>query len=209
MLTLALPSRGRLAEHAEHLIRNLGVNLERTYRSLQCEDPTAKVKVVFVHHKDAGMLVERGYVDLAITAQDILAEIPSDVSVLAQLGFGKCQIVVAVPEVSSVNTVHELDGQIIATSYPHLTQMWFTRHQIHCDIINLHGSIEVMPKLGLASGIVDTYQTGVSARTHNLRVIDTIMCSQAVLIGNINSPLISDSANFINRIASLASPNKS
>ncbi len=187
MITLALPSRGRLAREVELFVQQAGLTTERAYRSLQCTDAAARVKIIFVHHKDAGMLVEQGYVDFAITAQDILAEHPSQVRVLAQLGFGQCQIVLAVPETLPVQSIADMEGQVIATCYPRFTQAWLVQHQLQCPVVPLHGSLEIMPALGIATGIVDTYQTGISARMHSLRVIATLMHSQAVLIGNIAS----------------------
>jgi ATP phosphoribosyltransferase len=183
MITLALPSRGRLAQEAELLVKKVGLNTERPYRSLQTEVITSSIKLVFVHHKDAGMLVEQGYVDLAVTAQDILAEHPNNVSVLTPLGFGKCQVVLAVQEDMPIHNVRDLEGQIVATSYPRLARMWLAQQRVQCKIVPLHGSLEIMPALGLATGIVDNYQTGVSTRANHLRVIETLMSSQAVLIG--------------------------
>lgn len=194
MITLALPCRGRLAQEAELLVQKIGLNPKRPYRSLQSEDHYNGIKLVFVHHKDAGMLVERGYVDLAVTAQDVLAERPANVNIMLPLGFSKCQIVLATQKDTSIHTIKDLEGQTIATSYPRFTQTWLTQQHIHATIVALHGSIEIMPALGLASGIVDSYQSGMSVRANNLRVVETLMSSQAILIGK---PTVTNNSNIM------------
>lgn len=187
MITLALPNRGRLARGAERLTNAIGLNTERPARSLTCVCDDNEVRVVFVHHRDADMLVEGGYVDLAVTAEDILAEHSSTVNILAPLGIGACQIVLAIQDGAPIGDIFDLEGKTVATNYPNLARAWFAQRNMQVAIVALHGAIEVAPLIRVASGIVDSYETGTSARANGLRAIETLMYSQGVLIGKVTS----------------------
>jgi len=182
MITIALPSRGRLAEPSEELLSKLGIDLSRPARSLICR--TEDICVVFVHPKDAGRLIDAGVIDLAISAQDIQAEYPANVDELLPLHFAECQIVLATRNDSSIMRLEDCENKTIATSYPNLTKSWFAEKGIFVNVLTLHGAVEIAPWLGVAEAIVDSYQTGVSAKANGLRLVTTLLESEAVLIGN-------------------------
>lgn len=204
MITLAIPNGGRLASDSELLLKMAGISTKRPHRSLQCVIPNMDLKIVFVHPKDCGKLIEDEWVDIAITAQDILAEYPSNVTELAPLGFSTCRIVVAVKEISSVKNIEDLRSTTIATNYPHLTKRWFIQRDICVNIFSLHGAVEFAPWLGLCSGVVDSYQTGESAKANHLRVIDTVLFSQAVLISKSSEIVNSQKAYFVELLTKTA-----
>jgi ATP phosphoribosyltransferase len=184
MFTLALPAGGRLAEPVQDLITRTGLDLERPPRVLQRSYPEQGLRVVFIRPKDAGKLLEAGLVDLAVSALDILAEYPAAVSVLQPLGLGKCRVAVLVRQDSPFHKLEDLEGGKLATSYPNLTSRWFSAQGIQlAQILSLHGSLEIAPWLAGCDAIVDSYQTGQSARVNHLRVLTTVMASEAVLIG--------------------------
>lgn len=180
MITIALPSRGRLAEPAAEMIAKAGFSLSRTPRTLMTD--SGLLTFVFIHPKDAGRYVELGHVDFAITAQDILAEYPANVARIADLEFAHCQIVVAVPIGSSFRSLKDLKNTTIATSHPHLAMEFFREQAIPVSIRALHGALEIAPRLNFCDAIMDSYQTGLSVQRNELRVIQTVMTSQAVLI---------------------------
>ncbi|NWJ95825.1 MAG: ATP phosphoribosyltransferase [Chloroflexi bacterium] len=186
MFTLALPNSGRLAEPVRQLMEQAGLPLGEHLpsRALQVTYPKLDLRVVFTRPKDAGKLIEGGYIDLAISAQDILAEYPARVKVFQKLNLGKCSVVVAVRQDSSFQRVQDLEGRVIATGYSSLTHTWFLQQGIGiANIVVLHGALEIAPWLGCCDGIVDSYQTGLSARANQLKVLATVMTSEAVLIG--------------------------
>lgn len=188
MAVLALPSRGRYTESSLQLLKLAGFTLDLQPRLLHCSfihpDFTPdQLQIIFIHYKDAGRLVEEGYVDIAVTGQDRLAETASNTTVLEHLPFGQCKIVLAIPVQSQVRKISDLEGATIATSYPNLTRSWFQHQKVNVHIQILEGALEITPWLKLSHGIIDSYQTGISVKVHNLQVLATLMSSQAVLIG--------------------------
>jgi len=181
MLTLALPSRGRLAEPSESLCTAIGININYVPRKLVYE--IHNYRIVFIHPKDSGKLIDAGVIDMAISAQDIQAEYPSSAIELLKLGFAPCQIVLAVKNNAEYSSAKDLKNQIVASSYPNLTKSWFSGQGISMTTVELHGALEMAPWIGFAKGIVDSYQTGISAKANDLHPISTLLNSQAVLVG--------------------------
>lgn len=200
MLRVALPSRGRLAEPAYLLVKAAGYTWHRDPRELNVQLPEQNLHLTYVHPKDAAMLVASGYIDIAISARDILAEHSADVIELMPLGFASCRIVLAVKNSSSISHPTELAGETLATSYPNLSAIWFAEHQIPVKLIELHGAVEMAPWVGLSGGIVDSYQTGWSFKVNGLKVVETLMESQAILIGSSSNqnPLVT---TFLEKIS--------
>jgi ATP phosphoribosyltransferase len=110
-----------------------------------------------------------------------------DVQELLPLGFGYCSLVVAVPNESPTQSVADLVGLKVATSYPNSTRAYFDRHRVQAQIIPISGSVELTPALGVAQAIVELTATGSTLRLNDLRQIDTVYTSEAVLIANRDS----------------------
>ena len=182
-LWVGLPSRGRLAEPAYSYLGSAGYIWSKGPRELVTSFPNKRVALVFVHPKDAARLVASGYLDLAISAIDILKEYPADVSILRHLGFATCQVVLGVPIDSMITTPMDLEGKTVATTYPNIAKNWFHNRGVSVNIISLNGALEMAPFLGLSDGIIDSYKTGESFASNNLRVTDILLKSQAVLVG--------------------------
>jgi ATP phosphoribosyltransferase len=108
---------------------------------------------------------------------------------LLPLRFGFCSLVVAVPDESPAQRVADLAGAKVATSYPSSAHAFFKRHEVSVQIIPISGSVELTPALGVAQAIVELTATGSTLRLNDLREIDTVYTSEAVLIGNPESLL--------------------
>jgi ATP phosphoribosyltransferase len=124
--------------------------------------------------------VQDGVVDCGITGLDIVRERGARVSELQRLGFGACTLEVAVPEESAARTPAELGGARIATSFPKLARDLMPAP---IELVDVHGSVELAPRLGLADAIVDLVSSGSTLRTNGLRSIGVLLESEAVLIG--------------------------
>jgi ATP phosphoribosyltransferase len=104
------------------------------------------------------------------------------VTALLRLGFGGCTLEAAVPEESGVSELSGLTGLRVATVYPQLTSRLLAERGIAVDLVDVTGSVEVAPRLGLADGIVDLVSSGNTLRTNGLRSLGTLFASEAVLI---------------------------
>jgi len=131
-----------------------------------------------VRADDIPEYVQDGVVDCGITGLDIVREQSLAVSVLARLGFGACTLEAAVPTESDARSLEDLSGARVATSYPRLVRELIPSS----ELVDVHGSVELAPRLGLADAIVDLVSSGSTLRTNGLRSLGVLLESEAVLI---------------------------
>ncbi|MBK5268934.1 MAG: ATP phosphoribosyltransferase [Acidimicrobiia bacterium] len=184
ILRLAIPNKGRLRETTASLLSDAGLDFEQSDRTLSVSVRNVDLDLLFVRTEDIAELVADGTADLGITGQDLLAEDGKNLPVLAELGFGHCRLVAAVPKASAAEKLEDLNGLRVATAHPNATRRIFDDRGIEAEIVTLRGSVEVAPKLGVADAIVDLVSTGSTMLVNGLRQIDTILTSQAVLVGS-------------------------
>jgi ATP phosphoribosyltransferase len=179
-LRIAVPSKGRLREPAVELLHDAGLGPETpSDRALAFPCRNAPVEALLVRADDVPEYVQDGVVDCGITGLDIVRERRAEVRELARLGFGACTLEVAVPEESPITTVETLRGARVATSFPRLAREALP----DIEIVDVHGSVELAPRLGLADAIVDLVSSGSTLRTNGLRSVATLLESEAVLVG--------------------------
>lgn len=136
--------------------------------------------MLLVRAADIPEYVQDGVVDCGITGQDLVAERGARVEELLELGFGSCRLEVAVPEESRYGAITDLVGATVATVYPTLTRQLMP---VEVSLVDVTGSVEIAPRLGLADAIVDLVSSGNTLRTNGLRSLGSVFASQAVLIG--------------------------
>ncbi len=152
-------------------------------RALAFPCRNAAVEVLLVRAADVPEYVQDGVVDCGITGADLVRERGARVSQLLELGFGSCTLEAAVPAESSVRSLEQLAGARVATVYPRLTRELLTASGIDVELVDVTGSVEVAPRLGLADAIVDLVSSGNTLRTNGLRSLGALFSSQAVLVG--------------------------
>ncbi len=182
-LTLAVPAKGRMAEPALRLCADAGLSFETTERSLVVPCANAPVDLLLVRPSDIPEYVQDGVVHLGITGANLVVEARADVVTLAELRFARCSLQAAVPEDAPQAAVEDLGGLRVATAYPVSTRLLLAERGIEVELVPVSGSVEATPRLGLADAIVDLVSTGSTASANGLRLIGTLLSSQAVLIG--------------------------
>ncbi|MBT8198191.1 MAG: ATP phosphoribosyltransferase [Acidimicrobiia bacterium] len=182
-LRIAVPNKGRLSEPTIRLLRDAGLQFEKTDRALSVPVRNGDLQVLFVRADDVPELLTDGVADLGITGLDLLSEFDGSADVLLELGYGRCRLTAAVPESSEATTLADLSGLRVATSHPRTTGAFFDDKSIDATIISLRGSVEVAPTLDVADAIVDLVSSGSTMLVNGLRPIATILESQAVLAG--------------------------
>jgi len=135
--------------------------------------------VLLVRAADIPEYVQDGVVDCGITGIDLVRERGADVHELLALGFGSCRLEAAVPERSEVRTPADLAGARIATVYPRLVRELLP---LDVTLVDVTGSVELAPRLGLADAIVDLVSSGNTLRTNGLRSVGVLLESEAVLV---------------------------
>jgi len=182
-LTLAVPSKGRMSEPALRLCADAGLSFEATDRALLVPCANAPVDLLLVRPSDIPEYVQDGVVHLGITGANLAVEADADVLTLAELGFARCTLQAAVPDDSPYEDLGSLAGLRVATAYPVTTRACLVRLGIAAELVPVSGSVEAAPRLGLSDAIVDLVSTGSTASANGLRLIGTLLESQAVLIG--------------------------
>jgi len=208
MITLAIPSKGRLKEQSLEVLAKAGLAVtlpedDRKYRARI--DGLDNVEVAFLSASEIAGEIGQGAVDLGITGEDLLRENLADwearAEIVARLGFGHADVVVAVPDIwLDVDSMADLDDVAadfrqrhgrrlrIATKYWRLTQQFFSlKHGIQVyRIVESLGATEGAPAAGLADVIVDITTTGSTLRANHLKVLGdgTILKSQACLVAS-------------------------
>ena len=136
--------------------------------------------MLLVRAADVPEYVQDGVVDCGITGQDLVRERGARVEELLELGFGSCRLEAAVPEESRYEQLEDLAGATVASVYPRLTRELMP---VEVELVDVTGSVEIAPRLGLADGIVDLVSSGNTMRMNGLRSLGVLFSSQAVLIG--------------------------
>jgi ATP phosphoribosyltransferase len=132
-----------------------------------------------VRAADIPEYVQDGVVDCGVTGLDLVRERGARVAEVLSLGFGSCRLEVAVPEESAAQAPEDLDGASVATVYPRLARDLLPAA---VNLVDVTGSVELAPRLGLADAIVDLVSSGNTLRTNGLRSIGMLLESQAVLV---------------------------
>jgi ATP phosphoribosyltransferase len=135
--------------------------------------------VLLVRAADVPEYVQDGVVDCGITGIDLVRERAADVRELLPLGFGSCRLEAAVPEESPAQAPGDLAGLAVATVYPRLTRELLPGE---VTLVDVTGSVEIAPRLGLADAIVDLVSSGNTLRTNGLRSLGVLLESEAVLV---------------------------
>jgi len=182
-LKIAIPNKGRLSEDTLSLFERAGITIDKSSRQLYATTRDGNYSIIFVRTQDIPNFVRDGVADLGVTGQDVIAECDANADEIIELGFGRCKMVVAAKEESSINSIKDLPDSVkVATSFPAVAKKYFEKNGKKVHITEVCGATEIMPKLGLADIIVDITSSGSTLKTNNLKVIGDIMDSQAVVI---------------------------
>jgi ATP phosphoribosyltransferase len=167
------------------LLSRAGVRLSEeavNSRRLALTDETGQYRFIFVKPADVPVYVEHGIADCGVVGRDVLLESEADLLLPLDLGSARCRIVVAAADPEAMTNVQ---GMIrVATKYSQIVSAHFGSRGIPVEIIQLSGSVELAPALGLADMIVDLVETGRTLRENGLTVIEEIAESTGRLVVN-------------------------
>ena len=167
-------------------LKECGLKFAGNGRSLIVSCENADVELLFVRNSDIPEYVRYGVADFGIVGRNVLMEKENNLKIVKGLDFGKCSLVIATSKNSKINSLTDLDHERIATSYPRILKSFLKKRGISASIIEIQGSVEICPALGLADAIFDITQTGRTLKENGLRVIEQVADSEAVLIRNTN-----------------------
>lgn len=191
-LRVAIQKSGRLSEKSLDILKSCGLSFNRSKDKLFWYGRDFPVDVLLVRDDDIPRMLLDGVCELGIVGENIASEVmlernsESQLKRLRKLAFGHCRLSIAVPEDSAINSISELEGTRIATSYPSLTQFLLEQQGVSTRIVELSGSVEIAPGLGTADAISDLVSTGTTLRANHLVELDTLYKSEAALYGRVN-----------------------
>jgi ATP phosphoribosyltransferase len=182
MIRLAVQKSGRLNEDSLKLLKDCGISIDNGKDQLKAAARNFPMEVFFLRNGDIPQYIRDGVVDLAILGENLLEEKGKDIEIIEQLGFSKCRVSIAVPKGKEFNTIQDLAGKRIATSYPNTVNAFLKKNNISADLHIINGSVEIAPNIGLADAICDIVSSGSTLFKNNLREVVEITRSQAVLV---------------------------
>lgn len=197
-IRIAIQKEGRLKESSIEFLKSIGLQFSKEMERIfiiPCKN--AAVEILFVRHSDIPQYVQSGTADFGIVGENILLEKNFKGKKIKKLNFGNCNLVIATPINSPIKKVEQLEGERIATSYLNTLRQFLQKKKINAAIIEIRGAVEITPSLGLADAICDLTQTGKTLKENNLKPIETLFSSSAMLI---ESPFESkQKKEFINK----------
>lgn len=180
-LRIAVQKSGRLNEDSMNILSDIGISIDNGKDQLKASARNFPVEVFYLRNGDIPQYLRDGVVDAAIIGENVLVEKGNDLKFVERLGFSKCKVSIAVPKESSANSLKDLDGKRIATSYPETVKKYLKEYNLEAKLHIINGSVEIAPNIGLADGICDIVSSGSTLFKNGLKEIEVLLKSEAVL----------------------------
>ncbi|MFL9829593.1 ATP phosphoribosyltransferase [Flavobacterium sp. ST-87] len=180
-LKIAIQKSGRLNEDSIQILKDAGISINNGIDQLKAEASNFPLEVLYLRNSDIPQYLIDGVVDIAIVGDNLLVEKGKNIEVIQKLGFSKCKVSIAVPKTFQYNSIQDLEGLRVATSYPNTVIDFCKSKGVTVDIHQISGSVEIAPNIGLADAIVDIVSSGSTLFKNNLKEVEVIFKSEAVL----------------------------
>lgn len=184
MLRIAVQSKGRLYEDTMNLLKEADIKVSESKRTLLVQSTNFPLEVLFLRDDDIPQSVASGVADIGVVGENEFEERQEDAHIIRPLGFSKCRLSLAIPKAIDYTGISWFNGKKIATSYPGILRRFMNKNNIKADIHVITGSVEISPGIGLADAIFDIVSSGSTLVHNNLKEVEVVMKSEAVLIGN-------------------------
>ena len=186
MLRIAVQSKGRLFDDTMNLLAEADIKVSSGRRTLLVQSGNFPLEVLYLRDDDIPQSVASGVADIGVVGENEFVERDEDAEIISRLGFSKCRLSLAIPKEIDYKGIDWFNGKKIATSYPNILKQFLDKHAIDAEIHVITGSVEISPGIGLADGIFDIVSSGSTLVSNNLREVEVVMQSEALLIGNKN-----------------------
>ena len=180
-LKIAIQKSGRLHDESIQILKDCGISIYNGNDQLKVRASNFPLEVYYLRNSDIPQYLVDGVVDIAIVGDNLLVEKGANIQIAEKLGFSKCKVSVAVPKNFNYNSIQDLNGLRVATSYPKTVVEYFSSKGISVDIHQISGSVEIAPNIGLSDAIVDIVSSGSTLFKNGLKEVEVILKSEAVL----------------------------
>ncbi|MCQ2194296.1 MAG: ATP phosphoribosyltransferase [Paludibacteraceae bacterium] len=198
MLRIAVQAKGRLYDETMTMLSESSIKIESGKRTLLIPAKNFPVEILFLRDDDIPQAVASGIADVGIVGENEYAEKQEDAEIVKRLDFSKCRLSLAIPKAVDYKGLDWFEGKKIATSYPRILEEFLKKNNIHSEIHVITGSVEIAPGIGLADCIFDIVSSGSTLVSNNLKEVEVVMRSEAILIAN--KALSSDKKQILNEL---------
>lgn len=187
-LRIALQKSGKLSEGSIDLLNKCSFNIKPAKNHYLVKSDELNTDFLMVRDDDIPGFIDSGASDIGIAGENLFIEYQLDnpnnnIEIILRLKFATCRLSIAVINDGDVRCLNDLNGKTIATSYPSTLKDFLDKNNINSKIIVMHGSVELAPKIGIADAICDLVSTGTTLKENGLFEMETILKSEAVLVG--------------------------
>ncbi len=186
MLRIAVQAKGRLHEETMTMLAESSIKIESGKRTLLVPSKNFPVEILYLRDDDIPQAVASGIADVGIVGENEYEEKAEDAEIIQRLGFSKCRLSLAIPKEADYKGIEWFEGKKIATSYPVILEKFLKSKNVNADIHEISGSVEIAPGIGLADCIFDIVSSGGTLISNNLKEVEIVMQSEALLIANKN-----------------------
>ena len=181
-LKIAIQKSGRLNEDSLKILKECGISVSNGLDQLKATVRNFPMEIFYLRNSDIPQYLLDGVVDIAIIGENLLVEKDQGtIQVVEKLNFSKCRVSLAVPKSFEYNSIEDLRGKRIATSYPNTLNKYLAEQNVEAELHQISGSVEIAPNIGLADAICDIVSSGSTLFKNNLKEVEVIATSEAVL----------------------------
>jgi ATP phosphoribosyltransferase len=190
-LRIAVQKKGRLADESFAMLKKCGLRFSVRGDGLLARVKNLPIDLLLVRDDDIPNFVAVGASDLGIVGENVFAEeIPMlskragslSIDVVKKLGFSRCKLCLAADEDGKIQSVADLEGTNIATSYPNILSAFLNDKGIDANCVEMKGAVELAPRIEIADSICDLVSSGATLEANGLAAFATILESEAILI---------------------------
>ena len=193
-LKIAIQKSGRLSEKSLELLKECGIKIPDFKSKLKNAATNFPLEILFLRDDDIPKYVEQGIVDIGIIGENEVLEQGKNVDLVRKLGFANCRLSLAIPKEQDYSNLTFFQGKKIATSYPNIVKNYFQANNVEAEIVEISGSVEIAPSIGLADTIADLVSSGSTLLHNGLKEVEQVLTSEAVVISSRN---LSDDISII------------
>ena len=183
MLRIAVQSKGRLYDDTMQLLNEADIKVSASKRTLLVSASNFPLEVLYLRDDDIPQSVATGVADIGVVGENEYVERGAHADIVSRLGFSRCRLSLAIPKDIDYPGLQWFEGKTIATSYPVILNDFLAKNHLNAEVHVITGSVEISPGIGLADAIFDIVSSGSTLVSNNLREVEVVMQSEALLIG--------------------------
>ena len=187
MITVAVQRSGRLSEKTLQLFHECGIQFENGGKEkLMTKASNFPLTILFLRDDDIPGCIADQSADAGVVGENVYLEKSASLELVERLGFARCRLSIAIPKSMQYESLNDLNGLRIATSYPKILKKFLEKNNLQAEIHEINGSVEIAPGIGLADVIFDIVSTGSTLISNGLHEVETVLKSEAVIIARPN-----------------------